>query len=173
MRSRRLVIDASVAATTGEPNERGDACRTFLDTTLAHKHRLVMTEAIYLEWKQHQGKWSRGWLAKMTSSKLVVTLLVEEEAALRKALNEALTSNTDREAVAKDTHLIEAAMATDRIIASCDEKARKPLHIAAAQVKSLRSLIWVNLANEGEDCSGWLRQGAPARAERKLGYKGK
>jgi hypothetical protein len=129
-----------------------------------------MTEAIYAEWKQHQGRWSRAWLAKMTSSKRVAHQTVGEDAGLRQAIARALTSDADRVAVDKDAHLVEAALAADRIVASCDENARRPFRIAAVKVRRLRSLIWVNPTYPAEDCAEWLRRGAPAQAERKLGY---
>jgi hypothetical protein len=72
--SRRLVIDASVARSSG-----GEAatyptskhCRDFLKATLKICHRVVMTPDIMEEWRAHQSGFARRWRVSMEARKKV------------------------------------------------------------------------------------------------------
>ncbi len=67
----------------------------------------------------------------------------------------------------KDLHLIEAALATDRIVVSLDERARRELAVDAS-----KDIVWVNAVLEGGHAVYWLRNGAPDKEEWKLGQTG-
>ena len=71
-----------------------------------------------------------------------------------------------------DLHLIEAALATDRTVASVDKKVRAFFsgEASACQVEELRTIVWVNPELEEETPILWLERGAPAEPERMLGY---
>ncbi len=70
----------------------------------------------------------------------------------------------------KDACLIEATLATDRTVASLDERVRGLFGQAAGQVGELRTIVWVNPEREEETPLLWLKRGAPAEPERTLGY---
>ncbi|MDD4162753.1 MAG: hypothetical protein PHW87_09785 [Methanothrix sp.] len=69
-KSMRLVIDASVATSTGERGLRGERCQTFLrimiDKTV---HRLVMTKEIGTEWDIHSHPFARRWRRSMNAKR--------------------------------------------------------------------------------------------------------
>ena len=69
VRSRVLVIDASIAKAAGEismhPTSRN--CREFLQAVLKLCHRMAMTEAIQAEWNKHQTRFARGWRTSMVA----------------------------------------------------------------------------------------------------------
>lgn len=67
-------------------------------------------------------------------------------------------------AVLKDLHLIEAALATDQIVVSLDERAHRELAVEATA-----DVVWVNAVLEGGHALYWLRSGAPKKEEWKLG----
>lgn len=71
------------------------------------------------------------------------------------------------EALQKDLHLIEAALATDGIVISLDDNAR-----ASFQVDAAKDVIWVNPVAEGGHAIYWLNKGASNVEEWKLGYRG-
>ena len=70
----------------------------------------------------------------------------------------------------KDACLIEAALATDRTVASVDKEVRVFLQKVAHVVEELRAIVWVNPELEEEEPTPWLKRGAPAEPDRLLGY---
>jgi hypothetical protein len=69
----------------------------------------------------------------------------------------------------KDIHLIEAALAGDRIVISLDDEARKHFARASSVVSMMRDVVWRNPATE-VDLEVWLENGAEAEASTKLGF---
>jgi len=116
--SRRLVIDASVASAAGQtmaPASR--RCREFLQAVLRISHRAAMTPLLREEWKRHQSLFARAWLAEMTSKGKVEATPDVQNDQLR-------TEAPGTRSAQKDLHLIEAALATDKIVVSLDDTAR-------------------------------------------------
>lgn len=70
----------------------------------------------------------------------------------------------------KDACLVEAALVTDRTVASLDERVRSLFHRATDRVGELRAIVWINPELQEETPLLWLERGAPAEAERMLGY---
>lgn len=169
---RRLVIDADVARSAGvSEHPISSACRKFLETVLKVGHHVVMTDEIKKEWDAHMSKkYSRIWLTRMLDSRRVDRIEKEKERDenLRKMIDEVIPRD-QRDTVAKDVHLIEAAIATDRLITSRDETARKAFGNASANVSELKQIVWVNPTQDGEKPIDWLRDGAKAEAHRQLG----
>ncbi len=71
-----------------------------------------------------------------------------------------------RKAVRKDLHLIEAAMATDNIVVSLDDRAHEDF-----RVKATANITWVNARTEGGHAVYWLKKGANPVERWKLGYR--
>jgi hypothetical protein len=71
-----------------------------------------------------------------------------------------------RKAVQKDLHLIEAAMATDNVVVSLDDRARADFRVEAAA-----NVTWVNAFGAGGHAVYWLRKGARPVPKWKLGYR--
>lgn len=89
---------------------------------------------------------------------------------LRDKIARAAASAKHREAMLKDTHLIEAAIATDRIIVSLDETVRILFKVAAQRVGELRLIMWANPDQPEEGCIIWLESGARTERKRQLGF---
>ena len=169
--SAALVIDASIARAAGETEHPvSSGCRSFLQEILKICHRVVMTPEVSAEWKKHRSRFAYGWLASMTARKKVVRPGPVENAGLRQTIHSLELTDSVREAILKDIHLVEAAYATDQAVASLDDTARQYLRQIAEHVKSLRSLVWVNPTKDDEQATDWLRQGAKADEERQLGF---
>jgi hypothetical protein len=64
----------------------------------------------------------------------------------------------------KDVHLIEAALAADKIVVSLDDQAR-----ALFDVGELRTILWVNPVRHHPDCLAWLDEGAEPDERWRLG----
>jgi hypothetical protein len=147
--SRRLVIDASVASAAGltmQPTSR--RCREFLQAVLRICHRSAMTPMLREEWNKHQSLFSARWLADMTSK-----AKVEDVADIQ---YEELRSEAPITASAqKDLHLIEAALLTDHIVISLDDRARTELSVPASE-----EVMWINPVDEAGHVIYWLNKGA-------------
>lgn len=169
MQPRQLVIDADVARSAGESiHPISSACRRFLGTMLEVRHHVVMTDTIRKEWRHHRSGFSRKWLTQMYGGRLVKRIEVDKDETLRERIGAALLWD-QREAAEKDAHLIEAAIATDRLVTSRDEKARRLFGSASVAVGQLRQIVWVNPTKADERPIEWLENGARAEAHRQLG----
>lgn len=169
--SKRLVIDASVARSAGGADATfplSKQCRDFLKTTLAVCHRVVLTSAVRQEWKKHESGFARGWRAAMMARKKLLLEDAPEDSTLREALEDAAATDRGRRAMLKDTHLVESALATDRTVVSLDDTVRSLFAAASRPVRSLKKIVWANPAHLGEECEGWLRDGAPEDGHRQL-----
>jgi hypothetical protein len=167
--SKRLVIDASVATSTGERGPRGEMCQTFLRIMIDETaHHLVMTKEIGSEWDIHSHPFARRWRRSMNAKRRVVRPTVEPDSAFFSKIELANPTEKALSAMEKDLRLIEAARATDNRIVSLDDKARKFFALVALSVGELREILWVNPAKEEESPAHWLKSGTPNEAERLL-----
>lgn len=168
-RPRRLVIDADVVRSAGESEKPiSSACRTFLDTVLNMGHHVVMTQAIREEWRHHMSNYSRKWQTRMWGRRRVASIEGERDEQLRARIDGVVTRD-QKAVVAKDIHLIEAAVATDQLVTSQDKGARRAFGDAAAVVRELRQVVWVNPTRDDEKPIDWLENGAQDEASRRLG----
>jgi hypothetical protein len=190
-RSRLLVIDASIANAAGEVNLASKYYRDILETILEVCHRIVMTPEIELEWENHQTRFALKWQRSMVAKKKVLRLGTVANPELRKKIELAATHqlavqagmisqrslqqldpasshNQSREAMLKDTHLLEAALETDNIVISIDEIVRKLFAVATGQVVEIRNVIWINANGTDQSVLKWLEGGAKSEKKRRL-----
>jgi hypothetical protein len=158
--SRCLVVDASVASAAGQTmHPTSFRSREFLGEVLKISHRMVMTVTLAAEWDRHQSLYAARWRAEMRSRKKVVDIADVQNEEVRRQVPVS-------SAVQKDLHLIEAALATDQIVISLDDRAQ-----AALRVEATKEVTWVNAVAEGGHVIYWLRDGAPPKNDWKLGYQ--
>ena len=79
---------------------------------------------------------------------------------LRKRVIDALPNRSSREAAEKDLLLIEAALATDSIVSSLDERVHQIFQQAGEHVGELRLLLWCNPTVDPPATIEWLATGA-------------
>lgn len=167
-----IVVDASIAGAAGLEESRSPTaahCRDFLKALRNVGHRMAWSAAIKAEWDKHQSTFALEWQLSMVRLGKLRPVKDERDEELRTVIEE---HSKDKQVVAKmlkDAHLIEAAFATDSRIASADENARGHFGRLAATLHSLRTVVWVNPANEDEQAVRWLEKGAPAHSARQLG----
>ena len=168
--ARRLVIHADVLHSAGESEHSiSSACRTFLETVFDVGHYVVISDAIHEEWRRHSdSRITRIWRRRMYGRRLFIWIEGEEDKILQGRINAAVDSN-HKAIVIKDVHLIEAAIATDRLVSSRDETARRAFKISSNDIKEIREIVWVNPTQADEKPIDWLRDGAKAEAHRQLG----
>ena len=167
--SKRLVIDASVATSTGERGQRGVRCQAFLRVMIDETyHRLVMTREIGAEWDIHSHPFARRWRRSMNAKRRVDRPDVDHDAILCLKIERANQTEKALVAMKKDLRLIEAARITDNRVISLDDTARKFFSAVSRRVGELGDILWVNPANEDETPIQWLMDGAPTEEQRQL-----
>ena len=127
-----------------------------------------MTDDIKAEWRRHQTRFSRTWLRGMYTRKLVRNAYFGQNVHLRTRIA-ALIPVSKRGVVAKDLHLVEAAIAPDFVVTSRDETARSAFRSVSVNVQQLQPVVWVNPTLCEERPIFWLRSGARAEPHRQLG----
>lgn len=167
---RRLVIDACVARAAGGEDAKHPVsrnCRDFLHAMIALPHKIVKTNEIWTEWRNHKSTYARVWLNRMIARKRVYFIDVVADAKLREY---AVAKFQEKEAAAmlKDCHLVEAANATDQVVVSKDIAALKLFSTASNSVGWLKSIAWVNPTEQSEKAIDWLSTGAEAHESRCL-----
>jgi hypothetical protein len=180
--SKLLVIDASVLKASGDENAiypTSKHCYQFLQNALEICHRAVLTRALETEWNNHKSRFGQAWRGKMERRGKLVRIKSLEDSDLRAKiymadiLLENLTEN-QRSQVKKDIHLIEAALATDKIVVSLDDNtARRFFTLAAQEVEELselKAIAWINPDKPEESPILWLKGGANPEPERLLGF---
>ena len=143
--SKRIVIDASIACSAStRDNPESSCCRKFLDSVRSVCHKIVMTRDILDEWKEKRSNYSHTWLASMCARRKVCRLGKVEDDNLRVLVDKCSLTEKERKAIEDDIHLLEAALATDLLIASKDEEMRKALDKLALNIRELRAIVWIN-----------------------------
>jgi hypothetical protein len=105
----------------------------------------------------------------MYARKKVCVLKVEpEDRDLERAVLETAESLEDQAALEKDLPLIQGALATDLVILSRDDAARRLYLRAAKQVARLRPITWANPVTD-RGLMAWLRREAEIPSQLKLG----
>lgn len=169
---RRIVIDTDIAQAANDKvslNPRPKLCRLFLEAVRKRGHSIVITSNILDEWKRHRSYFSYRWLNTMHGRKRVEVISEDiEDQNLRNRIAQVAQNENEHQAIIKDCHLIEAAIITDKTIASLDETARSFFSKAATTVYELIYIMWVNPEREEEQVANWLESGAPVEAERCL-----
>lgn len=172
--SRRLVIDASIARAAGGieatfPTSKH--CRDFLKATLTICHRMVMTPEISEEWNKHQSNFARTWRCSMMARRKIYPPPNIANSKLRTKLEHIPASPVAKAAMLKDIHLIEAALATDKIVVSLDETVRNFFNASAASLGELKTSVWLNPDKEEEEPIAWLENGAKPEKQRSIGFR--
>ncbi len=73
------------------------------------------------------------------------------------------------EAMLKDVHLLEAALAADCVVVSLDDTALRLFRQAAQEIRNLRKITWANPVTDPQAVEDWLKQGAKPVKEWRLG----
>jgi predicted nucleic acid-binding protein len=172
-KSKAIVVDASVLRSAGlTENPSSIRCREALETIRDYCHRAVVTDEIYAEWRAHASGFALRWLATMQAKKKLTRISAPDNVSnLPAELDACLDVPAHRTAVAKDVHLLLAALAADQTIITRDERLRQILNAAAQSIGELRQIVFANPDIAAEAVTAWLNRGAPFARQRCLGYK--
>jgi len=141
-----IVVDASVVRAAGETEHPvSSACRGCLLAILAICHRVGITPESSEEWKRHMSRFSRKWRLSMAGRRKAPTTVEPANAPLQ------LDNYTEkaRAAIEKDRHLLEAALAADRIIVTLDESLKSALKQCPDGITLLKTIRWIHPVGDG------------------------
>jgi hypothetical protein len=129
-----------------------------------------MTAPIRDEWNVHQSRFARAWRLSMVARKKLKFLEGDARRSLEKRFPRAVSDPFILAIMEKDRRLVEAALLSDRRVASLDRSVQTHFHNYRVNRPELRSICWVNPGTSDNDACEWLRSGAPADRIRMLGY---
>lgn len=160
---KSFVIDASIAKSSGL-----EKCRAFLNTIYDKNYYQVVSKEILEEWKKHESKFTRAWRKNMYSRKLVKSIEITEIENIEEKITKFANPQNALNAMLKDLLLIKASLTTDSVIASLDEKSRRPFSTTSLDVKELKNITWINPSIEEENVIEWMKNGAKIESDRFL-----
>ena len=181
--SRRLVIDASVArSATLSDNPTSISCRRFLEVVLNVCHKVVLSREIELEWQNvalriHSNadevriRFLANWMLAMGRKRKLLRPFVERDTGLRSKINHLGLPGNSRKEIEEDFHLVEAALACDRIVVSRDDSVHELLRSITGNCSEIRKVIWCNPVTLADEVLDWLSKGAPVVKVWQLGSK--
>lgn len=146
IRSRLLVVDASVVRSAGETKHpMSSSCRDCLDAILDICHRVAVTPAMLEEWKRHMSWYSRTWRHSMAAHRKPLQSVEPADVPINLS---AYTGSTGAQ-IAKDMCLLEAALGAGKIIVTRDDSLKKALAQRSDGKALLKSIKWINPLADG------------------------
>ncbi len=130
-----------------------------------------MTPDIQTEWNKHQSRFAHEWLFRMARQNriCVENLPLDQQRNLPEQIEAEAKDDVELAIMNKDLLLLEAALKTDSLVTSLDEKARIPFTRVAKFIPEIQRIVWVNPKKPEENPLEWLREGCPADDWRMLG----
>jgi len=174
LNSKRLVLDASLALCSNDRkfnpigDTAGDRNRKCLQAVWDEKHVAVFNRQLQQEWRDHASPFAIAWLRNMIQKNRMVVDEGNDFAPLLQPACDCLPSDGEKEALAKDFHLVQSALATGQMILS--NEVRFPRYVARAcvGVPKLAELYYGNPQVEGEACRLWIEAGADKEPGRRI-----
>lgn len=164
-----IVVDCSIAQAAGSvesEHPRGIRCRDFLMSLRGRNHRIAWSSQIAEEWSEHRSRFAMDWLLAM--QRLGNVRRVQSQLQLAESIEETELDQGVKAALIKDSHLVEAALETDKRIASLDDRARNHFSNLCQTIQTIGDILWANPVNEDEEATKWLDDGAPDQPNRRL-----
>jgi len=144
-----IIIDADIARSSGmSEHPVSSGSRSLLNTVAKNGHVTTMCPILMAEWKKHKSLFARKWLASMIARKKVKFIKPNKQTD---SLINAHISDVNKISIAeKDSHLIDAALASDKVIASNDDIARNVFCELSINCGNIRSIKWFNAISDRE-----------------------
>ena len=122
------------------------------------------------EYRKHaKGKAFQRWRKQMANKRKLIRVAANRMSEIRNRLINACHDDDIARIVAKDSHLVSAAIEHGAIILSRDDQCRNHLRSICQDIEGLDRILWVNPSREEEDVVPWMNRGAPDENQRRLG----
>lgn len=171
---KQIVLDASLS--TGSSDSRfnplsqhpGDENRRLLEAVWEEEHISVFNQQLRQEWREHASPFALAWLARMALKNRTIIEEGSDFLPLLQTVCDCLRSHSEKEAMAKDFHLIRSALATGQLIVSNEVRFPRSLARACEALGELRLLYYGNPGVEGDECRLWIKSGAEKIPTRRI-----
>jgi predicted nucleic acid-binding protein len=143
IRNLSIIIDADIArssGTTEHPLSSGS--RALLESVKNNKHKIAMCPLLFAEWKKHHSVFAKRWLSSMIAKKQIQ--FVKPNPNTKEHIEEHIFDEKIKAISIKDSHLIDAALHEDKIIASNDDNARNAFITISGNYKCINEIVWFN-----------------------------
>jgi hypothetical protein len=157
------VIDASIAKEAGgqlEPHRRGAECRRFLAQVRSIGHRFATSRELQQEWSRHAADFAKAWYTAMVNRRKVHVFSSPGTPELEEIFLSLEIDDDVRRIIAKDLHLLNAALASENRVASLDDQARGHIVREFRASGVVANIIWVNPCCPEHRVIDWLENGA-------------
>lgn len=154
-----FIVDADIARSSGmteHPVSSGS--RKLLDNLAKNGHKAVMCPNLRQEWSKHKSMYATRWLASMIARKKVI--FISSNTQIKKTIEEKVADCKEKEIALKDSHLIDAALQADKIIASNDSVARNVFCELSVKISEISNVSWFNAVSDGDFISEKLMCGS-------------
>ncbi|MGG0610957.1 hypothetical protein [Bacillus altitudinis] len=151
-----LIIDASVVTSASPKNGISKRSADFLDKFLETKNKLGLTEELKAEWLNHKSSYTAKVLTKTKQEQRIIKIKGYEDT---QDIRQKVHNIKDKQriyAILKDVHLLEAAILTDKLIVSLDNKARNNFSHFYNCINNLPNVCWINPCENSESALDWL-----------------
>jgi hypothetical protein len=172
--SKQLVLDASLSMGSSDRmfnpvgDGTGDINRKCLQAVREEEHIAVFNIQLRREWRDHASPFARTWLQNMAQKGRILFEEGDRYSQLLESVCALLTSDTHRNNVRKDFHLIQSALATGQLIVSNEVRLPRYIALACDSTEELRALYYANPTVEGEACRRWVKAGAEKTSDRRI-----
>ncbi len=176
--SKLLVVDASILHAAGGEQATHPTPTRARDTLMAILqicHRVCETPELRDERRRHQSRYARLWFTKMLGKKKIVWLESHDcSAMMAEVTSYPMIGEPEKQAIAKDIHLIAAARAADKIVLSLDDRVAAYLRRICQNVATTTNtvagdILWMNPVEDHAAAQDWLSEAIPARLNWRLG----
>ena len=167
---RFFVIDASVSrvadrrrAHEGMPG--ASASFILLMSVMEHCRGFAASASVLREWERNESPAGARWRQDMALRDKFILEDVPPDTELRDGIRCLRhVSDSEKDIMLKDVHLIEAALAFDRMILSWDRQARLHFLRCASLHHLFKGVIWISPDECGGRFKRWIRLGADPEA---------
>ncbi|MGE1234049.1 hypothetical protein ACQJ0G_01300 [Bacillus altitudinis] len=162
-----LIIDTSVVTSASDKKhddeiesldkkESPKKCSDFLNKFLQTENKLGLTQDLKTEWLNHQSYYTLKVLSKTKEERRIIKIKdYEDVEGVRQKVNN-IKDKQRIGAILKDIHLLEAAILTDKLIISLDNKARSNFSHFYNCISNLPNVCWINPCDSQENALSWL-----------------
>jgi hypothetical protein len=176
--SKLLVVDASVVAAAGGEKATDPVpahARDALKAILTICHRVYLSVELRQEWRNHRSWFAQRWWRQMYARRKIVDRAPPSCAAILEDIRSFPSiTQSDVDAVAKDIHLIAAALAADHAILSWDNRVAAAIRKVCADTgtmtsKTVAHVLWINPISDRDALHAWLSETGPVQPNWRLG----
>ncbi|MEA1229340.1 hypothetical protein ODQ17_08195 [Acinetobacter sp. IRS14] len=138
----KFIIDADIMRSAGTSEHPvSSTSRHLLNEIKDGKGVAVYCPTLMQEWKKHRSSYAKQWTVAMISRKKLIAVSVNTEAKL---FLETLEDSKNKSITLKDAHLIDLAIATDKIIFSNDLNAKNAFSTLLDNRDNFNNIYWLS-----------------------------